>query len=247
MNLMQNKKAWFSDAIFVDHVLELRKSNQRGEGLNKDWDPGSMGKITEKAGLPEIADGMRQGAETVGNALLNPHLAAPVAALGATGAFKVGRQLFEGGKKVVEKVRSAIKPKELSPEEDGPLPAGYAPVNRDFKVERKRVVGGASPKKIVPVSKPDIKAASFAGMSGVRKSFFTSAVYPEEVGRQDNYSLLKSEMTQEPEYVETFVPQPLAKPKFFESTILPHEAGHADHYLRKGIVPNMLLRKSKGV
>ena len=238
MKLMQNKKAWFSDAIFVDHVLELRKSNQRGEGLNKDWDPGSMG---------NIADGMRQGVETVGNALQNPHLAAPAAALAATGAFRAGREVVQGAKNVVGKVKNAMQTKKLSPEEDGPLPAGYAPVNRDFKVERNKVVGGASPKRIVPVAKPDTKAASFAGMSGVRKSFFTSAVYPEEVGRQDNYSLRKSEMTQEPEYVETFVPQPLAKPKFFESTILPHEAGHADHYLRKGIVPNMLLRKSKGV
>jgi len=247
MKLMQNKKAWFSDAIFVDHVLELRKSNQRGEGLNKDWDPGSMGKMTEKAGLAEIADGMRQGAETVGNALLNPHLAAPVAALGATGAFEVGRKVVRGAKNVVGKIRDAMRTKELGEDEKGAPPPGYAPVNPNFKVERQRVVGGARPKRIVPASKPDTKAASFAGMSGVRKSFFSSAVYPEEVGRQDNYSLLKSEMTQEPEYVETFVPQPLAKPKFFESTILPHEAGHADHYLRKGIVPNMLLRKSKGV
>jgi hypothetical protein len=247
MNLMQNKKAWFSDAIFVDHVLELRKSNQRGEGLNKDWDPGSMGKMTEKAGLAEIAEGMGQGVRTVTDALQNPHLAAPAAALAATGAVKVGRNLFDRAKNVVGKVRDAMRTEEFSPQEDGPFPAGYAPVNRDFKVERKRVVGGARPKRIVPVSKPDTKAASFAGMNGVRKSFFSSAVYPEEVGRQDNYSLRKSEMTQEPEYVETFVPQPLAKPKFFESTILPHEAGHADHYLRKGIVPNMLLRKSKGV
>ncbi len=242
MNLMQNKKAWFSDAIFVDHVLELRKSNQRGEGLNKDWDPGSMGKMTEKAGLAEIANGMREGAETVGNALLNPHLGAPALALGATGAFNVG-------KKVVGKVRDAMRTEELRPDEKGATPPGYAPESKTERGKAKRPPNTrpSSEKPITrrPVPKP--LAASFAGMSGVRKSFFTSAVYPEEVGRQDNYSLRKSEMTQEPEYVETFVPQPLAKPKFFESTILPHEAGHADHYLRKGIVPNMLLRKSKGV
>ena len=261
MNLMQNKKAWFSDAIFVDHVLELRKSNQRGEGLNKDWDPGSMGKMTEKAGLPEIAEGMRQGVETAGRALENPHLAAPALALGATGAFEAGKRLYQGAKDVAGKVRDvagkvrdAIKPKELGEDEKNLTPPGYAPRDRSSTVRKVRPDGSekdppwrrrATRNVTVPVdTKPDTMAASFAGMGGVRKSFFTSAVYPEEVGRQENYSLLKSEMTQEPEYVETFVPQPLAKPKFFESTILPHEAGHADHYLRKGIVPNMLLRKT---
>ena len=257
---MQNKKAWFSDAIFVDHVLELRKSNQRGEGLNKDWNPGSMGKMTEKAGLPEIAEGMRQGvstvtaglpeiaegmrqgAKTVTDALQNPHLGPPAAALAATGAWKLGE-------KVVGKVRDAMRTKELGEDEKGVAPPGYAPESKTERGKAKRPPNTrpSSEKPITRRSVPDAKAASFAGMSGVRKSFFTSAVYPEEVGRQDNYSLRKSEMTQEPEYVETPERQPLAKPKFFESTILPHEAGHADHYLRKGIVPNMLLRKSKGV
>lgn len=234
MNLMQNKKMWFSDAIFVDHVLELRKSNQRGEGLNKDWDPGSMG---------NIAEGMKQGVSTVTDALQNPHLAAPAAALAATGAFQAGKQLYAGAKKVAGAARRGATKlidrgtEELRPDEKRVAPPGYAPVDEKFRVEgRKKVVGGASPKKIVPV---DTKAASMSGneASSIKKSFFSFAVYPEEVGRQDNYSLRKSEMTQEPEYVETFVPQPLAKPKFFESTILPHEAGHADHYLRKGIVP----------
>ena len=136
MNLMQNKKAWFSDAIFVDHVLELRKSNQRGEGLNKDWDPGSMGKMTEKAGVPEIAEGMIQGVETVGNALRNPHLAAPALALAATGAFQAGKKVFQGAKNVAGKVRDAMKTKPLSPEEDGPFPPGIAPINRDLAVRR---------------------------------------------------------------------------------------------------------------
>lgn len=229
MNLMQNKKMWFSDAIFVDHVLELRKSNQRGEGLNKDWDPGSMG---------NVAEGMKQGVSTVADAVTSgagQHLLPAAVVAGGMGAAKFAGAAKRGIRKLIDRGTE-----ELRPDEKGVPPPGYAPVNEKLKVEeRKKVVGGASPKKIVPA---DTKAASFAGMGGVRKSFFTSAVYPEEVGRQDNYSLRKSEMTQEPEYVETFVPQPLAKPKFFESTILPHEAGHADHYLRKGIVPNMLLR-----
>ena len=238
MNVMQNKKMWFSDAIFVDHVLELRKSNQRGEGLNKDWDPGSMG---------NIAEGMRQGASTVTDALQNPHLAAPAAALAATGAFQAGKQLYQGAKNVAGKVRDAIKPKELGEDEKNLTPPGYAPRDRSSKVIKERPDGSekdppwrrrATRKVTVPVdTKPDTMAASFAGMGGVRKSFFTSAVYPEEVGRQDNYSLRKSEMTQEPEYVEAPKRPVLAKPTFFETAVWPHEAGHADHYLRKGIVP----------
>lgn len=226
---MQNKNNWFSDAIYLDHVTDLTKSNQRGEGLNKDWDPGPLvqGAID---GAGAVKDAVTSGA--------GQHLLPAAAALAATGAYQAGKKVFQGAKNVAGKVRDAMQTKELSPEEDGPVPAGYAPINRDLAVRRKKVVGGASPKEIVSAKpKPTPMAASFAGMGGVRKSFFTSAVYPEEVGRQDNYSLRKSGPSREPEYVEAPKRPVLAKPSFFETAVWPHEAGHADHYLRKGIVP----------
>lgn len=206
MKLMQNKNNWFSDAIYLDHVTDMIKSNQRGEGLNKDWNPGDMGAAQHLLPAAVVAGGM------------------------------AGKKIFDGAKKVAGDLINRGT-KELDPEEDGPIPAGYAPPNRKFKVEgREKVVGGASPKKIVPV---DTKAASMSGneASPIKKSFFNFAVYPEEVGRQDNYSLRKSGPPRQPEYVEAPKRPVLAKPTFFETAVWPHEAGHADHYLRKGIVP----------
>lgn len=220
---MQNKNNWFSDAIYLDHVTELTKSNQRGEGLNKDWDPGP------------IAQGVMNGVGALGDAFTGDagkHLL-PAAVVG--GGIVAGNLAGAAKRGITKLIDHGTK--ELGEDEKGATPPGYAPVNEKFRVEgRKKVVGGASPKKIVPV---DTKAASMSGneASPIKKSFFSSAVYPEEVGRQDNYSLRKSGPPREPEYVETPKRQPLAKPNFFESTILPHEAGRADHYLRKGIVP----------
>ena len=224
---MQNKNNWFSDAIYLDHVTELIKSNQRGEGLNKDWDPGP------------IAQGAMDGVRAVGNAFASDagkHLLPAAVVAGGMGLAKLAGAAKRGAKKLIDHGTE-----ELRPDEKGVTPPGYAPPSKTErgKANRPPNTRPSSEKPITrrPVPKPLAASMSGKEASPLKKSFFSFAVYPEEVGRQEEYSLRKSERTQEPEYVETPGRQPLAKPNFFESTILPHEAGRADHYLRKGIVP----------
>lgn len=245
MKLMQNKNNWFSDAIYLDHVTELTKSNQRGEGLNKDWDLGSIAPIAQGAidGVRAVGDAVTSGA--------GQHLLPAAVVAGGMGAAKLAGAAKRGASKLAGAAKRGIDKlidhgtEELRPDEKGATPPGYAPPSKTErgKANRSPNTRPSSEKPITrrPVPKPsgDPLAASMSGneASPIKKSFFSFAVYPEEVGRQDNYSLRKSGPPREPEYVETPKRQPLAKPNFFESTILPHEAGRDDHYLRKGIVP----------
>jgi len=305
---MQNKNNWFSDAIYLDHVTELTKSNQRGEGLNKDWDLGSIAPIAQGAidGVRAVGDAVTSGA--------GQHLLPAAVVAGGMGAAKLAGAAKRGASKLAGAAKRGIDKlidhgtEELRPDEKGATPPGYAPPSKTErgKANRSPNTRPSSEKPITrrPVPKP--LAASMSGATKnlqkspeadkilarreaaaaglgegkspltrrlegmarnvgpdqrrnvrevralddqdhadlerraslpIKKSFFSFAVYPEEVGRQDNYSLRKSGPPREPEYVETPKRQPLAKPNFFESTILPHEAGRDDHYLRKGIVP----------
>ena len=205
MKLMQNKNNWFSDAIYLDHVTDLTKSNQRGEGLNKDWDPGDMGAAQHLLPAAVVAGGM------------------------------AGKKIYDGAKRGIEKLIDHDT-EELRPDEKGVTPPGYAEQDPNQKIEYKRGVGGATRRTATSVQEIAEKK-DFDKKASVKKSFFNFAVYPEEVGRQDNYSLGKSGPSREPEYVEAPKRPVLAKPSFFETAVWPHEAGHADHYLRKGIVP----------